>query len=156
MLTRGIIDSIIDKTTVRVRIPLLNNADFVSGHTLAEDLPIAKFCTLPRCDLNVKIGDVVIVGFETNDFTKPIILGYLYGAAENANPVTLIARSLYVENVTNLPENTSVGMITKSELNNLTNSESNLQDQLNKAYTLIANLQDRLETLEHKLAAIYS
>lgn len=156
MLARGIIDSIIDKTTVRVRIPVLNNVDFISGHTVSQDLPEATFCTIPHIDLNLKIGDVVIVGFETNDFTKPIIIGYLYGAAKSCQPASLNLNGLSIQERAQLPQNTQIGAVTPSELSYLSKCESNIQDQLNRALILIEQLQNKVTALEEKIVAIYS
>lgn len=155
MITRGIIEALVDRTTVKVRIPILNNASFVSGHTSEADLSDAKICILPRCDLNIQLGDVVIVGFESNDLSKPIILGYLYGPSDNSYPMNLVSRSFTATDNAILPQNTSIGSVSQVEISHLSGVTSNLQNQLDKAVSYSKQLEERIAMLEKMIAAIY-
>lgn len=75
MITKGIIESIVDKYSIKVRIPTLNGI----GKT---DLSTAFICTLPNASINFAVGDIVILGFEDNTFSTPIVLGFLYRDAK--------------------------------------------------------------------------
>lgn len=73
MITKAIVTEVIDKYKVKLTIPVLANDD-----TLSSGVPYAITCTIPNLNITFRVGDVVIVGFEDNDYLKPIILGFLY------------------------------------------------------------------------------
>ena len=78
MVTKGIITEIINKYQARVRIPIYNKAEESPTATPNNELSIGPVCTLSGISPNISVGDVVIVAFEQDVFTEPIILGLLY------------------------------------------------------------------------------
>lgn len=78
MLTKGIVEEIITKYEVRVRIPIYHKVKGVQGATPTKDLPIAHTCIMFGIQPNYRVGDIVYVGFENNQLQNVVILGYLY------------------------------------------------------------------------------
>ena len=60
-----------------MRIPILDGAAESKGSTPKTELNWASVVCIPGLDVEYRVGDVVIVGFEDNDLGKPIVLGYL-------------------------------------------------------------------------------
>ena len=78
MITKGIVEEIITKYEVRVRIPIYHKIKGVQGATPTKDLPIAHTCVMFGICPNYKVGDIVYVTFENNQLQNVVILGYLY------------------------------------------------------------------------------
>lgn len=78
MLQKGIIETIIDKYRVQVRIPKYDKVDTDAMATRTEDLPVGIICTSPGMKISYSVGDVVLVDFENNELNRPVILGLLY------------------------------------------------------------------------------
>ena len=79
MITRGIVEKILTPYLVKVRIPTLNRTKDSSIKTLSDELNDTPICTLNHYDPNLRVGDIVIVGFEDNDISD-----YLNDGAGNA------------------------------------------------------------------------
>jgi len=75
MILRALIENKEDAYHYRIRIPLLNKSEGSANATSYEDLYIAPVCTFPGIKINFVKGDVVFVAFESNDYSKPVILG---------------------------------------------------------------------------------
>lgn len=73
MLTKAIVTDIIDKYKIKLDIPLLK-----VNNTGGTDNPYAIVCSPPNVNTTFRPGDVVIVGFEDNNYSKPVIIGFLY------------------------------------------------------------------------------
>ena len=78
MITKAIVEKVIDNYNIRVRVPSLDRTYQSSVYTNNEDLNVAIVCTLPGCDPNIKVGDVVFVSLEETEEDRAVILGYLY------------------------------------------------------------------------------
>ena len=78
MITKGIVEEIITKYEVRVRIPIYHKIKGVQGATPTKDLPIAHTCVMFGICPNYKVGDIVYVTFENNLLQNVVIIGYLY------------------------------------------------------------------------------
>ena len=78
MIQKGIIAQVIDKYTYKVRIPKYDKVGYATNSTKLEDLSSGIVCTIPGIDISYTIGDVVLVSFENDEISKPIILGLLY------------------------------------------------------------------------------
>lgn len=83
MLQKGIIETIEDKYTVKVRVPKYDKIDSDSLGTKTEDLATGIVCTLPGMNLTYAVGDIVLVSFENDELSKPVILGLLYREQES-------------------------------------------------------------------------
>ena len=78
VLTRAYIDEIdYPNAKLRVRIPTLNGVKESTASTPSEQLEWASILQTPGIDIDYKVGDVVVVGFEDNDLSSPIVLGFL-------------------------------------------------------------------------------
>ena len=109
MITRGIVEKLLDRYTIKVRMPLLNRMKQNSNSILSDDLNEAVVSVPPNFDPNINVGDVVFVGFEDNDISYPVVLGYMMTTKESrVNKdlnVTLTATSLKVKDSAELPSN---------------------------------------------------
>lgn len=116
MITKAIIKKLcsLEDNHFSVYIPLLRKAN--SG--MEDAILSATLCNIPGIDNSLKVGDVVYVGFEDDQYDKPIILGKLYIGKEDKNNITttLTTRSLQVTEISNIPSNTVVGDINVIDL----------------------------------------
>lgn len=78
MLTRAYVEEIdYQSAKLRVRIPTLNGIKESTTSTPSDQLEWASMLQIPGLDIEYKIGDVVVVSFEDNDLSSPIVLGFL-------------------------------------------------------------------------------
>ena len=109
MITRAYITEVITSKKVRVRIPIYDRVEKAGLSVSNDDLSIATICTPPNMVYNPQVGDVVFVGFEDNDISYPVVLGYMMTTKESrVNKdlnVTLTATSLKVKDSAELPSN---------------------------------------------------
>ena len=141
MIIRGIVEKIITPYKVAVRIPLIDRVDTSNVYIKDSDLHTASICTLPRADINLMCGDVVIIGFENDDLGKPIILGYLYRADYAANGLDINLNSLEVVSTARLSSDTSIGNVTSTDIACLQGIGGNIQAQLDLINTRLAALE---------------
>lgn len=139
MITKALVDSIVDTYHVRIRIPQLDHLSNVSVKTSKEDLNIATICTLPRCDLNIQPGDVVYVAFEDNDFSQVVVLGCLYRESISSVP-NVEAKLFNCIDEAILPYNTSIGSVTPHQI-----------DYLRVVQTDVEGLNRRITAMEEIL-----
>ena len=140
MICRGIVEKIYDKNQVAVRVPTFDKSSNASGKTETSDLGVASICVLPNSIPNVRVGDIVYVGFENNDRYKPVIIGYVYIDRGYMTKQSLSLESLQVDVSTRLPEDTCIGGITQQEISFLQGARSLLQEQID-------NLQESIDSI---------
>lgn len=137
MIVKAYIESIVGNGQYKIRIPTI---DKVKKSTLdIDNFAIAETCSIMHSDLNLSLNDVVYVDFENNDKSKPIIIGCL---SKNAIGKNYIFDSLRVTDTVSLPNNTSIGDITYSELSCLIGTTSNIEEQvlsINSSFEEISN-----------------
>ena len=143
MIYRGIVEEIINPFTVKVRVPLIHRIKSSTQHVINSELPDASICTLARSHPNLCIGDVVIVGFENNDLSKPIILGHLYKESFDKSAESIELNDLTVISETHLSRNTSIGDVSSFELAQLTGIKDNLQKQIDLLASKIEKLEEK-------------
>lgn len=143
MITRGIVEEVIDRYKVRVRLPLLDGVDGGNSRKTKDELRTMVICTLPRVDLNLQVKDIVFVAFEDYDETNAVVLGCLFRENASSTLASINAANLYVEGGAELPRCTSIGQVTADEIGYLSGVNDNIQKQLNSIF-------DRLKTLEGK------
>lgn len=143
MITRGIVEEVIDRYKVRVRLPLLDGVDGGNSNKTKDELRTMVICTLPRVDLNLQVKDIVFVAFEDYDETNAVVLGCLFRENASSTLASINAANLYVEGGAELPRCTSIGQVTADEIGYLSGVNDNIQKQLNSIF-------DRLKTLEGK------
>ena len=130
MITRGIVEKIYDKNSIAVRIPIFDSSATASDRTPTDSLGVASICTLPNSIPNVRIGDVVYVGFENDDISQPVILGYVYIDSEYSTRQGLSLQSLDVVSSAKLPKETIIGDVSSKEVLMLSGIKQNIQEQI--------------------------
>ena len=111
-----------------------------NSFTNNEDLNVAIVCTLPGCDPNIKVGDVVFVSLEETEEDRAVILGYLYRTKKTETLCDMLLSKLNVANVAVLPEDTTIGNVSSFELQQLSGIRGNVQLQITQLQEQIARL----------------
>ena len=140
MITKGIIEAVLSPYEVKVRIPTLDSVRASSLSTSTENLNTATICTLPNCYTNLKVGDVVFVGFEDNTYYKAVILGHLVRDSGDLPYADVKFGNLVARTSAKLPQETKIGNVTSKELSSLQGTRDNLQKQLD-------NIHDKIDSL---------
>ena len=83
MLQKGIIEKLEGKYAARVRVPKYDKMVSSDNGTDTKDLPIGIVCALPEMKITYSVGDVVLVAYENDELSKPVILGLLYRDSES-------------------------------------------------------------------------
>ena len=139
MVTKAIIEEVINNYQVKVRIPILDSTENFSTSTSQVELSTAIVCVQPRSTFVPEVGDIVIVSFEDNDKGKPIIIGCLFKESDNLSQVDLTARNLTVNEGTVLSKNTQIGDIDYNQLKYLQGLQEPVQQALTNLETMLAN-----------------
>lgn len=130
MIARGIVEKIYEPNKVAVRIPVFDKSSTSNSRTPTDQLGVASICVLPNCIPNVRVGDLVYVGFENNDVSSPVIIGYMYIDKDYLTKQGLSANSLVVDSSAILPEQTTIGNVTAQEIQCLSGMNTNIQAQI--------------------------
>lgn len=139
MLTKGIIlEKVINSNKYIVRIPFLESSGVYTRTTYE-----AILAYNPSITEELKVGDVVILGFEEHTATKPVILGKLF-TNESETRGHASFESLDVSNTVNLPDDTTIGGVDILEkINKLDNISVEGGDSIHSVYnddTALTNL----------------
>lgn len=148
MLQKAIIEKKLDKYSMKVRIPVYNKVKSDPTATPTNELYTATIQTLPGCSPNYQEGDVVIVDFENDDLSFPIIIGLLYREHMPQGSTDITADSLVVNVNTNLSENTLIGEVTPDSLKKLNDKYSNNVKAISIQYSL-SNYQDHYDSFSN-------
>ena len=148
MLQKAIIEKKLDKYSMKVRIPVYNKVKSDPTATPTNELYTATIQTLPGCSPNYQEGDVVIVDFENDDLSFPIIIGLLYREHMPKGSTDITADSLVVNVNTNLSENTLIGQVTPESLKKLNDKYSNNVKAISIEYSL-SNYQDHYDSFSN-------
>ena len=140
MITKAIVEKVIDNYNIRIRVPSLDRTYQSSVYTNNEDLDVAIVCTLPGCDPNIKVGDVVFVSLEDTEEDRAVILGYLYRTKKTETLCDMLLSKLNVANVAVLPEDTTIGNVSSFELQQLSGIRGNVQLQITQLQEQVARL----------------
>lgn len=150
-MTRAIIEGRIDNYHYRVRIPIINKLKSSVSATPTEELAIATIAAIPGCSPKFRNGDIVFVEFEERDTSKPVIVGRLYNTddktiASDANFDSLVA-NVNVE----LPVDTTIGKVTKTNILYLEGLNSNVQYEFDKNNTEHQSINDNIDEIEENI-----
>lgn len=148
MITKGIIEQVVDEYSVKVRLPIFDKLKNAQGATPSSQLPELYFCTLPNCYIAPKINDIVFVSFEDNDFSKPFILGYLFNQDAPQSTVDAVLNSLTVSGDTKLSKNTTIGDVNSTSIACLENCDFNIKKEDKVINDKINEHEKRLDKLE--------
>lgn len=146
MITKATVERVLDSKTYQVRIPIIDKTEksSLSNNALATAVVSSQI----NSPLNYRVGDVVFVDFEENNYGKPVILGMLYSNTKSQSKPDVLLNSIEVEESANLPSNIKIGKDIKYEnILSLKNSRENIQKQINN---LLAQLSSYKESLEDK------
>jgi len=144
MLALGIVERVNSAYSVKVRIPILHKASTDVNAIPTDSLPDASICTLSKTYPNYLVGSVVVVGFNRNDLSDPIVLGELLTDKESEIETGAKIGSLKVTTNCNLTENTNIGSVNSHDISCLKGTRVNIQSQLD-------DLQARVEELEREI-----
>lgn len=111
MITRAFIEDVdYDNAKILVRIPTLDGTSTSVAATPKDQLEWAAVLETPGVEIQYNVGDVVVVGFEDNDLSSPIVLGFLKlkkGSTKNSDyNISLSVTNLSVSNDSVLPTST--------------------------------------------------
>lgn len=76
MIQKAIVEAIENDYQIRVRIPKYDKLS--NDGSSYDDLSIGIVCSAPGTIVNYSVGDIVLVGFENDEISKPVVLGLLY------------------------------------------------------------------------------
>lgn len=130
MITKAYIQEVLTPYSVRVRIPLYHKIENVNGSTRQELLPIAYISAPPNVKIDPKVGDVVIVTFEEENLSKPIVIGYLYSNKDTTSTINIECENLTSTGETILGKNTLIGDIKYENIACLKNMTENISDSI--------------------------
>mgnify|MGYP002711201717 CR=1 FL=1 len=134
MVTKGIVEEIINIYQAKVRLPVYDGFVDTKNATPSNELTIASICNIPNIYNTIAVGDIVYVAFEDNDLGNPVILGQLY--KEEMNTLADIKvnsaniNQLTINKNASLPQNTSIGSISSKEIAALSGIKDNIQNQI--------------------------
>lgn len=146
MITKAIVEKVIDNYNIRIRVPSLDRTYQSSVHTNNEDLDVALVCTLPGCDPNIKAGDIVFVSLEETEEDRAVILGYLYRTKKTETLCDMLLSKLNVANVAVLPQDTTIGNVSSFELQQLSGIRGNVQLQITQLQKQVARLTEMISS----------
>lgn len=112
MITKGIIRGLPSLNTNKylVEIPIFVNAGKKKVSSIDASMVQATYCMSSGIKDNLVIGDVVFIGFELENISKPIILGKLFlNNEKDVNQATIDGTHLNILNSASLPTNTKIG-----------------------------------------------
>lgn len=123
MLTRAIITALdLDRNKVQVRMPLFEG-NYKRGTIPQLDSYVTNWASimyLPGLEVDYRVGDVVIVGFEDNNIGKPLVLGFLKLTGNNSEESRLYGK--FIESITGekfvAPVTSTIGEVTYEDLYN--------------------------------------
>lgn len=159
MLTKGIVETLVDEFTAKVRIPIYNGVKTSRDFTPDADLNNATICATNNTANIIHEGDIVYVSFEDNDISKPVILGLLHRASESSNINNMQdynVRILNVNSTAKLTHDTYIGNITPTDINNLFGTKGNIQDQINTCDNRLTTLEQSIQTISDNAVYLHN
>lgn len=144
MVTKAIIEQIIDDYSARVRIPYFNKIDTSVSSTPLEDLYTATICCPPNSTMNYQEGDVVFLAYEEGYADRPVILGQLARETKTTSNPAYIGETITVKADAHLPIDTYIGEVSPDDIRQLKGAKQNLQFQLEILSNRIAKLEEAL------------
>lgn len=139
MIVKGIVESIENRNSIKVRVPFLNGAAVQADSTPTDDLPNCTICQLPNLNMQLAIGDVVWLGFENAQWDKPVILGFL--DINQKSEISPVVNSIDISHTANLPYETTIGNVLPESIACLTGVKDNIADYMaNNTITYMLDL----------------
>lgn len=148
MVTKAIIEKVINRYTARVRIPIINKARGAVSATPTNELYVASISISPNCNPDLREGDIVFVAFEDGNNGKPVIIGQLFREGPNETLSDIKSSTMEVVLSCDLPEDTTIGDISSFDLKNLYGTKGNLQGQIDIAKDKATIVERLVEDLD--------
>lgn len=151
MITKAIIKRLYttDDNHYIIYVPLFRKANLDASDAT---LPATALC-ISGIENTLKVGDVVYIGFEENNFSRPVILSKLYTGTEKISDITTTIKSRSQETLdsTKLSENTMIGDI---DIKNIYNTLNNFIENRLSASNIIYDNDDNYFNVQTKLKAL--
>lgn len=144
MVTKAYISEVISPYSVKIRIPLYNKINGVNGATPESELPLACVCTLPNYAISPVVGDIVIVGFEEDNISKPVIIGFLSRDKEYESSVNISCEDFKATGDISLSSQTSIGDVNSDNIKCLLNLKDNIKDTFEELKLDVSAISKRL------------
>lgn len=139
----------------RVRIPIYHGIEGSSNYTPDEELPLATASTIKGANNIYLVGDVVYVDFEENDLSKPVIFGALMLDDYSKGYPDMQVDSLTATGKVVLPESTSIGKVTSTEIAALAGIKGNIQNQIHSILTCNSTFEANYNSNEFRDSATW-
>lgn len=150
MITKAYISEVFSPNKVRVRVPLFNKIDGVNGSTPKNELSMACVCSLPNCKVAPQSGDVVLVGFEEDNTSKPVVLGFLSKESDISSTVDIKCEKLEALGDVILDKRTTIGKVTPENIECLEGLEDNVDEKFESLDTDIDKINEAASELKTK------
>ena len=128
MITRAIVTGTdYNNAKIQVRIPILEGIRNSRNAIVTEySNSSASIVCIPGIDVDYKIGDVVVIGFEDNDAGMPIVLGHLMLRGDSTPQSKVYGRFIELSSSESFvaPTNTTIGSTTYQQLFDATSSNN--------------------------------
>ncbi len=140
MIQKAIVESIENDYQIKIRIPKFDKMSY--DGTSFGDLSTSIVCSSPGTIVNYSVGDIVLVGFENNEISKPVILGLLYTENNTGDSIKFPAISNKLDNVTQAVNKlqTTQSYIHIKYSNDNGNTFTSLYDYANAIYDSAENI----------------
>lgn len=148
MLAKAFIQEVISPYSLRVRIPSVNKIEGVNGATPNNELYVAAVCSNPNFVINAHVGDVVILGFEDDDISKPIVLGYLSTNKSMETLTNMHCDEFKADGDISLSGQTSIGDVSPSSIHCLKNQKENISDEFHSVRRDAEELKKSIEAVD--------
>ena len=147
MLVKALVQEVISPHLVKVRIPSINKIEGVNGATPNNELSTASVCSLPNIITDVHPGDIVVLGFENDNISNPIVIGHLSIKGESKSITNIKCDELVALGDVSLGKHTSIGDITPKNIECLRNQTSNINDTFQVMTKSIEEIRGQLDAL---------
>lgn len=140
MITKGYIQDVLSRHSVRVRIPLYNKIENVNGATPNKELSIAPICTVANIINDPHIGDIVFLAFEEDDISKPVVIGYLSLSNMGESLTDIKCDNFEAQGDTTLSKYTKIGEIDYENIFQLKGLTQNILEKFGMIDTLLEEI----------------
>ncbi len=144
MITKATVEKVLNDKTYQVRIPIIDKAK--KSSLTNNILSTAVISSQINCPLNFRVGDIVFVDFEEDNYNKPVILGSLYTGTNTKTKPTVNLNSIKVTDSAILSKSTAIGNNIKYEnILSLKDSKESIQKQLNETASTLSEYKEKIE-----------
>lgn len=148
MLNKGILESV--NGELRVRVLENSGEKGTAGASVSEDLPTTLFVYRKGVGGEYQEGDAVIVGYEKDDISRPVVIGRFLTDATGEG-VTIEGGTLIIDKKVTLPQNTTIGAVKAREIGMLQGLKGNIQAQINNVTRLIGQRNETEPMQKYKM-----